>query len=88
MSNTIKFAVDFVSPFNSTEMQENIDRIYREKKREDYMGVNRSLHKGLTRALQVLQSAAPTQKRLTETEAKCQKVTIGWVGYLFKRGIM
>ena len=36
IANTMKVAVDFVSPFNAPEMTKNVERIYREKNKEDY----------------------------------------------------
>ena len=74
VSNAIKVAVDFVSPFNATEMETNIDRIFREENREDYLGVNRTLHKGLTRALRVLQSADPLRQEAKEAKGKLGQV--------------
>ena len=58
IANTMKVAVDFVSPFNAEEMNKNVERIYHERNREDYLGVKRVFFQGVTRALRVLQSAS------------------------------
>lgn len=57
VSNTMKIAVDFLSPFNALEFQKNIERIRKEREREDYMGIWRTMHTALTRALNILHGA-------------------------------
>lgn len=76
VSNTIKLAVDFVSPFNATQMQLNLQRIYEEDDREDYIAIHRTLHKGLTRALQVLQSSLHMKEKVSQAEGKIAEMKV------------
>ena len=76
MTNTTKVAVDFVSPFNSSEMALNLDRIKPVKTREDYIGVFRTLHKGLSRAIGVLHAADGQRQDLEAATRALEKVMI------------
>ena len=80
IANTMKVAVDVVSPFNAPEMTRNVERIYREKNREDYLGVQRVFVQGVTRALEVLQLASEDM-----TEAKMEMAGLRRSGEVIER---
>ena len=69
VSNTIKIALDFVSPFNAKQFHSNVERMRRENEREDYIGIQRTLHTGLTRALKILHGG----KEIAEENSKLKE---------------
>ncbi len=85
VSNTIKLAIDFVSPFNASEFQRNLERLKEEKEREDYIGVWRTLHKGLITALRVLSSAKGivTENEHLKTEVERVIISNGLLNVTF-----
>lgn len=81
MANTVKIALDFMSPFNSHQYEKNIDRIRMEENREDYMGIWRTLHKGLTKALKILNSAEEQENERQRWREEMEHVSVKWYEY-------
>ena len=67
-------AIDFVSPFNTSEYQHNLNRIREEREREDYIGIWRVLYNGLTRALKTLKCAEEVKEEARILKEQLEEV--------------
>lgn len=57
VNSCIKMAIEMVSPFNCESYLANLNRIKRRKEREDYIGIDRLMLHGITKAVGILQGS-------------------------------